>query len=74
MGKTADICNGFKNLLFENEEIEKMAEERLKFCDNCEDIKYINKKLGVYPHCSHCFCWIPTLIRSETKHCKLGKF
>jgi hypothetical protein len=74
MGKCKEIVDGYKNLLFVNEEIEKMAEERLAFCDECEHVKYLNRKLGIYCHCDLCWCKITALIRSPQKHCVLGRF
>lgn len=71
-----EICEKYKVLLYESDEIEKVAEERLQCCIECGNIEYVEKKSGeISPHCAEgCFCWIPALIRLPEKHCEKGKF
>lgn len=80
MGKLLQIYQGWKNYLDPNPEIEKMADERVKICDECLDekgnpmIEYAIKPIKLYLKCKKCFCHFAAMVRSPDKHCNLGKF
>ena len=63
-----EIYDGFKNLIFPNEEIEALAEQRLSICFGCktrtEDTCDRNK--------GGCGCFLPAKIRSKTSACPKG--
>lgn len=64
-----NIFEGFKNYIFKDEQIEKLAEERLKKCFNCTtrtDNKCDKLKGG-------CGCYIEIKARSGSK-CPKGKW
>lgn len=64
--KGKEIYEGFKNLLFRDEEIEKEAEEKLKTCFSCSSRKE-NK-------CAKCGCLIAAKARSPKSECPLKKW
>ena len=80
MGQLKQIADGWWNMCFTTPENEKMAKERLEFCDNCFDeegnpmIEYAVEKIKLYLHCKKCWCHAIALLHSEDHHCKLGKF
>jgi hypothetical protein len=73
------IFLGYKNLLFENAEIEAMAEKRLEHCENCEELDkyefniYGNKNIK-FLFCGMCNCYVPSILRSPPKDCPKGKW
>ena len=70
MSQLNEIYQGWKNLLFKNEEIEPLAEERSKICFDCpiRDGDYCSKKLG------GCGCYLEAKIRSKDSKCPKGKW
>jgi hypothetical protein len=60
------IFQGFKNLLFKDEKIESIAEERLKRCFNCDK----REKLT----CSLCGCYLKAKVRSSSSSCPIDKW
>lgn len=80
MGQLREIYDGYKNLFFVDEEIEKEADKRIEECSKCVDdkgeptVKYLIRKLGLFPVCGKCWCYIFALTHSPTKKCLLGKF
>lgn len=76
------IASGWKNLLFKNENIEVLANERAKICAGCN-----NAIKGTYEQligdqiediegmkCSLCDCPLSTLLRQKIKGCKGNKW
>jgi len=79
MSKLREIFDGYKNLLFENEQVERLAEARLKECEKCKnldnfELTIMGKKNKMYLHCKLCICYVPAMLRSPTKKCKAGKW
>jgi len=80
MSKLKEIYKGWKNYIFENEEIEKQAKEKANICAKCDsavdgmfDLKdgKIVEISGL--SCNECGCPLATLLRSNKK-CELGKW
>lgn len=67
-----NMFEGYKNLLFEDAEIEKMAEQRLEVCEKCDKVNYLAGSF--YLHCKACICYLPAILRAPKKECKLGKW
>lgn len=70
MSQSEEIFQGFKNLIFPNQEIEKLAEDRLKICMNCpvrSDNKCDKAKGG-------CGCYLAAKARSPKSKCPLNKW
>ena len=75
MGQVKEIFEGFKNLVFPDEEVEALAEQRLKICfecpvrtDNkCDRDKSLNRIKG-------CGCWLSAKTRSVGSNCPLKKW
>lgn len=63
MGKFQNIVEGYGNLISSNPEIEKLAHERMKICDGCDE----NWNLW----CKKCNCYIPAKARSRVEVCSL---
>lgn len=63
-----DVYDGWKNLLWTNEEVEKIAKERLEICNKCEF------KQKVFWRCKLCGCPIPTKVRSMKSKCPDGRW
>lgn len=57
------IYTGWKNLIIQDVEIEIMAAERTKICDEC--------KYNKFNFCKLCKCFIPSKIRSKQEYCPL---
>ena len=64
--KGQEILSGFKNLIFKDEEIEKTAEVRMKFCFECPHKKDLR--------CGKCGCILSAKIRSEKSSCPVGNW
>jgi hypothetical protein len=66
-----EVWNGWKNVVFPSEKIEKLANERFRICNNCETKSkrgFCNKSKG------GCGCPLKALLRSEESKCKKGKW
>ena len=62
MSQLQEIYEGWKNLLFENPKVEKIAKERIKICVGCTKLKSNNS-------CEICGCYMPAKTRSMGSHC-----
>ena len=58
--KIAIIYNGWKNYIFPDDNVRKIAEERANICASCEHMKQMNAKVGIRLFmiwkCSICGC------------------
>jgi hypothetical protein len=66
MSKFKEITNGFKNLIWENPRVEKIAMDRAVICGTCDD--------NVNGRCQLCGCIIIAKIRSEYSCCPASKW
>ena len=65
------IAQGFKNYIFEDEQVERIAKERTAICAACPHItKYEFYRLIGHYGCSLCTCAISTLVRSLDHACE----
>jgi len=62
MGQLQEIYEGWKNYIFENPEVEKIAKERIAICVGCEKLRTNNT-------CEICGCFMPAKCRSLMSHC-----
>ncbi len=70
MSQLNEIISGWKNYIFPNEEVEKLAIHRISICTNkklCDKLKD-NKRCGI------CNCFMPAKVRSEKSTCPLKKW
>lgn len=65
MEKLKAITTGVINTLIKNEEVEKLAQERLAICKTCQ---YYNGS------CKYCGCVVAFKIRQNIEKCPLGKW
>lgn len=63
--KGKEILSGWRNLLFTDEEVEKIAKERLDICNSCPS----KCKLGGIEICKECYCPIQAKSRSLESNC-----
>lgn len=70
MGQANEIFQGFKNLIFKDEDIEPLAEERLKICHVCpiRDDTRCSKANG------GCGCYLEAKVRSPKSKCPKDKW
>ena len=62
-----DIYEGWKNLIFENPEIEAEAKRRMAICVSCP-------KLRITKTCAMCGCFMPAKVRNMKMKCGLEKW
>lgn len=67
MSKLDEIITGWKNYVFPNKEMEKLATERLLICIDCDKLKTGNR-------CGLCGCFMPAKVRSAKSTCPLKKW
>lgn len=78
--KLINILSGWKNYVFENEEVETMAKNRAVHCATCENAEYgfvqslINDEIkdikGMI--CNKCDCPLSAKLRSPNENCPKG--
>ena len=78
MNKLKEVFLSYKNLLWENAESERIAEEREKICEKCDKMDYmevdlLGKKWSFYLHCTDCKCYVPAILRDPVKKCDKWK-
>lgn len=66
MSKFTEIINGFKNLVWEDPKIEKLATDRALICSDCPS--------NVDNRCKECGCFLIAKVRSEYSKCPLSKW
>jgi len=66
MNKLQEILSGWKNVIWEKPEIEKLAMDRAVICSSCD--KNINNT------CNVCGCPLIAKTRSEYSKCPEGKW
>jgi hypothetical protein len=66
MSKLNNIIEGWKNVIFPNKEVEKIAYERAIICANCD-----KNKLNI---CSECGCPLVAKLRSINEKCPINKW
>ena len=64
--KVSEIFNGWKNVVFPNEHVEKIAKARASICGQCEH--------NVKSRCMKCGCPLIAKTRSMQSHCPLKKW
>lgn len=69
MGQLSEIYNGWKNLIFQNPQIEAEAKRRIAICVSNECKKFTKTK-----RCSLCGCFMPAKARNMASKCKLKKW
>jgi hypothetical protein len=69
MGVLSEIFDGWKNLVFENKEIEILAKKRITICVKNECKKFNKRKI-----CDICGCYMPAKVRSIKSHCPIKKW
>lgn len=67
MSRLSEIFKGWKNYVFPNPDIEKLAKERMEICVGCEFLSNRNS-------CELCGCYMPAKVRSPKSHCNEKKW
>lgn len=66
LNKYNEIKNSWKNLIWKNQEVEKLAEKRASICADCP--------INTANICMDCGCFIPAKIRGEDNSCPKNKW
>jgi len=66
VAKISEIFNGWKNVVFPNEEVEKVAKKRAAICAQCE--------YNVKSRCKKCGCPLVAKTRAMQSDCPLKKW
>lgn len=72
-----EVAEGWWNLIFKPEDIEKEAQKRISICNLCEYKDTTDKACKVplsNPCCSLCGCPIASKTRSTNSECPIGKW
>jgi len=64
--KIGSIVTGWKNVIWESEEVEAEAVARVEICSGCES--------NTNNWCRQCGCWIPAKARSMKEGCPINKW
>ncbi len=73
----SEIAEGYSNLIFENPEVEALAEKRLNECLTCDERSDKDNhpdKVGTLAFCKNCGCALLAKSRSTQSSCPLGKW
>ncbi len=69
------IVEGYSNLIKRDEEIEKLAKQRLSVCEDCPFNSKNNSMLGsMIPYCTKCGCILAAKVRNEKGQCPEKKW
>lgn len=66
LNKLMNIYDGWKNLVFPNPEVERMAKGRAEVCASCDE-----NKNNI---CGKCGCYVPAKCRAKEDKCPLNKW
>jgi len=69
-----EILPGYKNFVFRDPEVEKVAVDRLQKCVGCEHLNHIVKSKKWGKKCGVCGCPVLVKIRSTNSNCPKGKW
>lgn len=69
MSILSEIFEGWKNLVFENPQIEAEAKRRMTIC-----VKNDCKKFTTSKTCGICGCYMPAKVRSSKSHCPIAQW
>jgi len=72
-----NILEGITNSIFSRQDVEIIAEARMKVCEGCEnfDTKGTNCMVpGTQPCCAKCGCKLSWKTRSLSSECPIGKW
>ena len=82
--KVDQIAEGWVNFIRSkrpkmlSEEMKSISDFRAKICNDCDSLKYYERKLGTRViskyKCDECGCSFPMLTFSKRKKCPLGKW
>ncbi|MFT3912245.1 MAG: hypothetical protein QM737_22650 [Ferruginibacter sp.] len=70
--KIKEIITGWKNVVFTDEDIEKLSEMRMMKCNECP-FKQFNEFLQT-DICNQCYCPLKAKTRSPESKCPKGKW
>lgn len=74
MSKIQEILSGWTNLVFKNEDVEKIAKERLEICSECEFMSEYPNEMKSFSTCTSCGCVLSAKCRSEKSICPKDKW
>jgi len=69
MSKITEILTGWKNLIWENKEVEELAKKRLEICVECPKRSDYPGDMKFTSYCTACGCTLQSKMRSPNSHC-----
>jgi len=72
--KIGNILEGWKNLIWANPQVEKIAKTRLEICGECPKRSNYPQETTLKSTCTECGCIIEAKTRSINSVCPLGKW
>lgn len=74
MSKAREIFDGWKNVIFPNKEIERLAKGRMLICNTCEHNSKFHSTIRPDIHCVACGCPLISKTKSPHSFCPKGKW
>lgn len=74
MSKIGEILEGWKNLVWENAEVEALAKDRMKVCGECNSRSNYPQEVSMMSRCNACGCVIEAKTRCTKCTCPLNKW
>lgn len=74
MSKIGEILEGWKNVIWEDAEIEKIAKTRLETCAECDKRSNYPQNVSMFSKCLECGCVIQAKARCKNCTCPLNKW
>lgn len=74
MSKIGEILEGWKNLVWENAEVEVLAKDRMKVCGECDSRSNYPQEVSMMSRCNACGCVIEAKTRCTKCTCPLNKW
>lgn len=74
MGVIKEIAEGWANMAFKKEHVERIAVVRRNICNTCEHISIKHETSRPDVHCVKCGCPLATKTRSLDSGCPIGKW
>ena len=74
MAKIKEILEGWKNLIWEDPDIEDLAIKRLEVCAECDSRSNYPQAVSLFSQCLACGCVIEAKTRCKDCSCPLSKW
>lgn len=72
MSKAGEIVEGWTNLVFKKEAVERIAKSRINICNTCPHHSKLHETTRIDDHCTACGCPLAAKTRSLQSECPKG--